>query len=124
MIAYAFLLGSDYAEGVKGVGIVNATEIVEAFVKSDSVDKGSIQDKMFFGETESFLDLENPRALGEKKSGNSQILDQKQILNSSDYVTNGLINFKNWLDQYAASAVSSELGRELDTSSIKESVVR
>lgn len=31
LVSLALLLGSDYTEGVKGVGIVNATEIVQAF---------------------------------------------------------------------------------------------
>lgn len=31
LIHFALLLGSDYTEGVKGVGIVNATEILQAF---------------------------------------------------------------------------------------------
>lgn len=30
-VAMAYLLGSDYAEGVRGIGIVNAMEIVRAF---------------------------------------------------------------------------------------------
>lgn len=36
MIALAMLLGSDYTEGVKGVGIVNAMEILKGFdINSD-----------------------------------------------------------------------------------------
>ena len=35
LIYMALFLGSDYTEGVKGIGIVNAMEIVEAF---DSVE--------------------------------------------------------------------------------------
>lgn len=31
LIALAYLLGSDYSEGIKGVGIVNAMEIIEVF---------------------------------------------------------------------------------------------
>lgn len=31
LVALAYFLGSDYAEGVTGVGIVNAVEIVHAF---------------------------------------------------------------------------------------------
>jgi hypothetical protein len=31
MVAFAYFLGSDYAEGVNGVGIVNAVEIIRAF---------------------------------------------------------------------------------------------
>lgn len=35
-IIFAMFLGSDYTEGVKGIGIVNATEILRVF---DTVDK-------------------------------------------------------------------------------------
>jgi 5'-3' exonuclease len=31
LVAFAYFLGSDYAEGVNGVGIVNAVEIIRAF---------------------------------------------------------------------------------------------
>lgn len=31
LVAMALLLGSDYTEGVRGVGIVNATEVIHAF---------------------------------------------------------------------------------------------
>lgn len=31
LVALAYLLGSDYTEGIHGVGIVNAVEIVQAF---------------------------------------------------------------------------------------------
>ena len=31
MIIFALLLGSDYTEGVKGIGIVNAMEIIKVF---------------------------------------------------------------------------------------------
>jgi DNA excision repair protein ERCC-5 len=37
MVAMAMLLGGDYTEGVKGVGIVNAMEILEAFPMSAGV---------------------------------------------------------------------------------------
>jgi DNA excision repair protein ERCC-5 len=31
MIIFALLLGSDYTEGIKGIGIVNAMEILKVF---------------------------------------------------------------------------------------------
>jgi len=40
MIALAMLLGSDYTEGVKGVGIVNGMEILQGFDVSQGVKKG------------------------------------------------------------------------------------
>lgn len=35
LVALALLLGSDYTEGVSGIGIVNATEVVMAFLPAD-----------------------------------------------------------------------------------------
>lgn len=40
MVAMAMLLGGDYTDGVKGVGIVNAMEIIEAFPMSPDVKEG------------------------------------------------------------------------------------
>ena len=34
LVALAYFLGSDYTEGVSGVGIVNAMEVLEAFPMS------------------------------------------------------------------------------------------
>ncbi|KAF0699792.1 Aste57867_9673 [Aphanomyces stellatus] len=39
MIALALLLGSDYTDGIRGVGIVNATEIVHAFETLEGLHK-------------------------------------------------------------------------------------
>jgi DNA excision repair protein ERCC-5 len=43
MVALAMLLGGDYTEGVKGVGIVNAMEIIEVFQMSPDVKKGLLE---------------------------------------------------------------------------------
>jgi DNA excision repair protein ERCC-5 len=40
MVALAMLLGGDYTEGVKGVGIVNGMEVVQAFDVADGVKSG------------------------------------------------------------------------------------
>ena len=40
MIALAMLLGGDYTEGVKGVGIVNGMEVLQAFDVSDDIKSG------------------------------------------------------------------------------------
>jgi len=40
MVALAMLLGGDYTEGVKGVGIVNAMEVLEAFPVKDGLKQG------------------------------------------------------------------------------------
>ena len=36
LVALAYFLGSDYCEGVNGVGIVNALEILQAFPMKQS----------------------------------------------------------------------------------------
>lgn len=40
MVALAMLLGGDYTEGVKGVGIVNAMEVLQAFDVTESLQQG------------------------------------------------------------------------------------
>ena len=40
MVALAMLLGGDYTEGVKGVGIVNGMEVLQAFEVADGVKNG------------------------------------------------------------------------------------
>ena len=46
MVALAMLLGGDYTEGVKGVGIVNAMEVLEAFdMSAEGVETGLQQFK-------------------------------------------------------------------------------
>mmetsp|Transcript_10905 Transcript_10905/g.22305 ORF Transcript_10905/g.22305 Transcript_10905/m.22305 type:complete len:1255 (-) Transcript_10905:122-3886(-) len=42
MVALAMLLGSDYTEGVRGVGIVNAMEVLRAFDVSEDVKEGLV----------------------------------------------------------------------------------
>lgn len=43
LVAMAMLLGGDYTEGVKGVGIVNGMEIIEAFDVSEDLKAGLIR---------------------------------------------------------------------------------
>lgn len=45
LIAMAYLLGSDYTEGVKGIGIVNAMEIVDVFGTKQSYETKSVKRK-------------------------------------------------------------------------------
>ena len=40
LVALAYFLGSDYCEGVHGVGIVNALEILQAFPMKQSAGEG------------------------------------------------------------------------------------
>ena len=43
LVALAYFLGSDYCEGVHGVGIVNALEILQAFPMKQSAGEGQGQ---------------------------------------------------------------------------------
>ena len=40
-IIFAMFLGSDYTDGVKGIGIVNAMEIIKVFVEIEKLNKFS-----------------------------------------------------------------------------------
>lgn len=39
LIIFAMMLGSDYTEGIKGIGIVNAMEILKIFDNFDKLDR-------------------------------------------------------------------------------------
>ena len=43
LVALAMLLGGDYTEGVKGVGIVNGMEILDAFDVADGLQAGLVR---------------------------------------------------------------------------------
>lgn len=56
-MALAYLLGSDYSEGVRGVGIVNAMEIMQAFCglnrnldvdRKEQVSRGGVHERVTF----------------------------------------------------------------------------
>lgn len=55
MVALALLLGGDYTEGVKGVGIVNAMELLEAFDVSENVEQGLVDFKAWLDGFDSFI---------------------------------------------------------------------
>jgi DNA excision repair protein ERCC-5 len=66
MVALAMLLGSDYTEGVKGVGIVNAMEILDTFDVSQDLKYG-------LGSFRHWLDGFDPAAaLGVKSTEHSK----------------------------------------------------
>ncbi|KAL7558793.1 hypothetical protein ACA910_018294 [Epithemia clementina (nom. ined.)] len=55
LVAIAMLLGSDYTRGVRGVGIVNAMEVLQAFEVADNLKEGL---SMFASWLDGFGDLE------------------------------------------------------------------
>lgn len=68
MVALAMLLGGDYTEGVKGVGIVNAMETLEAFDMSQGVKAGLLDFRKWLHGLDLGSDLVNlhSTASGEK----------------------------------------------------------
>ena len=113
LISMAYVLGSDYTEGVKGVGIVNATEIVSAFVKpqakfTDDEDAKSDEEDLWG----------SGKAVSTHHNGSSYnrievppAADERDIAAMCDRVVKGLCGFKHWVDGYAKSAVIEEMAR-------------
>jgi DNA excision repair protein ERCC-5 len=56
LVALAMLLGGDYTEGVKGVGIVNAMELLEAFDVSENLERGLVEFKKWLDGFDPFID--------------------------------------------------------------------
>jgi DNA excision repair protein ERCC-5 len=56
LVALAMLLGGDYTEGVKGVGIVNAMELLEAFDVSENLEGGLDDFKKWLDGFDPFFD--------------------------------------------------------------------
>jgi 5'-3' exonuclease len=70
MVALAMLLGGDYTEGAKGVGIVNAMEVLDTFDVSRSVQDGL---KNF----RTWLDGFNPPEVHAEEGEDSEVISQK-----------------------------------------------
>ncbi len=49
LISLAFFLGSDYTEGIKGIGIVNAMEIISTFINYQNSELVNSYDKILHG---------------------------------------------------------------------------
>lgn len=71
MVALAMILGSDYSEGVKGVGIVNGMEVLQAFDVSCGVKEGLTKFRKW-------LDGFDPDDARKKKTGSDEILSAEQ----------------------------------------------
>ena len=74
LVALAYFLGSDYTEGVSGVGIVNAMEVLEAFPMHSSPSPSSA----------------HPSTTEQSSSSSSAVADTLR----------GLRQFKEWLQGY------------------------
>ena len=96
LVALAYFLGCDYTEGVTGVGIVNALEIVQAFPmrKQDNV----------LQELRDGKNGENAKneKIGESGStiGNNNGSEKGSDIENGPYPIVGLKKFKEWLEGY------------------------
>ena len=111
MIAFAYFLGSDYTEGVSGVGIVNAVEIIHAFPMNVNATASVVT-----------RDLQSKKMLGYKRNNNrnnnnnndddgdddddddddddglsTEVHDVKGVAVMEEAPLHGLRKFKEWL---------------------------
>ena len=90
-MALAYFLGCDYTEGVTGVGIVNALEIVQAFpmrLHSDATDGNTTQPALP-GVNSASADISS--SSGSATAG---------AVSDGKYPLEGLLKFKQWLEGY------------------------
>lgn len=85
----AYLLGSDYTDGVNGVGVVNSSEIISAF-------------------------MEPPKNV---ESDASEMMSSElfaTVSEESGRILQSLQRFKKWLDNYAVDAIIEEMENKKD----------
>lgn len=82
LIAMAHLLGSDYVDGIRGVGIVNASEIVQTFMPRPEP-KPEVILRQRSGPEETLVD---------------PALSAEAVRRSADSVASGLGLFRKWLE--------------------------
>ena len=104
LVALAYFLGCDYTDGVTGVGIVNALEIVQAFPmrhQSDSIiGNNNVNDINSVDNMISIDSSSNNRIDDHQNSnanGNQQNIDKH---GHGHYPVVGLLKFKDWLEGY------------------------
>lgn len=82
LIAMAYLLGSDYTDGVKGIGIVNSMEIIQAFMRSP----------------------------GQETATGCPVVTSHNLFyectTQADRIMSSLQSFKKWVDNYALDVIS------------------
>ena len=94
LVALAYFLGSDYAEGVQGVGIVNAVEIVHAFpmkFTSSSSNNNS-------GSSSSPSSSSSCKAQMHREAASEEV--EAELLSGESGPLAGLRRFKEWLRGY------------------------
>ena len=100
LVALAYFLGCDYTEGVTGVGIVNALEIVQAFpmrLQTDAADK-IVNKSAMSGESITSNDISSS---SNNSSSSSSINSSTAVaLTDGRYPLEGLLKFKQWLEGY------------------------
>jgi len=78
MIALAMLLGSDYTEGIKGVGIVNAMEILRAFPASNTaLDSASVVSGLF--DFKAWMDVFDPVGQAQTKPTKADLQGMSEV---------------------------------------------
>jgi hypothetical protein len=93
LVALAYFLGCDYTEGVTGVGIVNALEIVQAFpmrLHVDAADKITLKPALT-GESGTSTAVTSSSNSGSATVG---------AISDGRYPLEGLLKFKQWLEGY------------------------
>ncbi|GKY98340.1 hypothetical protein MPSEU_000791600 [Mayamaea pseudoterrestris] len=105
MVALAMLLGGDYTEGVKGVGIVNAMEILHAFDFSKSTGEGLRAFKAWLDG----IDLPGVDSTEDNVAVKSFHLKHKSARNR--WVTPDNFPVENVLKAYSQPVVDSSKGR-------------
>ena len=89
LIAMAYLLGSDYTDGIKGVGIVNSTEVIQAFMLPPTAAAAA--------EAVSCDD----------RSGSTALFGGTKF--SADRIVASLQSFKEWVDNYAMDFIAQDI---------------
>lgn len=132
MVALAYFLGSDYTDGVGGVGIVNAVEIVQAFFEmpdpaqqqkqqqqqsdGDATDSAQAVGAAGFDQGNGFDVQSAPQpAVAEK--------EKAQLEQSTDASLTCLRRFKEWLRGYDFTEEIFPSNKDLDDSSNSEGAV-
>lgn len=114
LVALAYFLGCDYTEGVTGVGIVNALEIVQAFPMrlhadaADSVDTKSV----LSGVSNTTTDKTSSNSSSSNSSSSSS--SSTAALSDGRYPLEGLLKFKQWLEGFDFS--ETVLTKQAETS--------
>ena len=99
LVALAYFLGCDYTDGVTGVGIVNALEIVQAFPMRSQSDTTSISNND--NDINCVDNVDNNNNNNNSSDGNNRDnLHNIDKQSHGHYPVVGLLKFKDWLEGY------------------------